>query len=198
MHCLLYSYDFDETTDSSNKEQAVICIRWVNKDFEANEEFLGLHEVESTNATSLMAMIRDVMIRLNLSFSKLRGQCYDGASSMSGIRTGVATQIQKEEPRAVYTHCYGHSLNLACSDTIKRCKVMNDALDVTQEICKLVKKSPHRDALLHRIKEQLSDNSPGIRVLCPTRWTVRAKALGSILENYHALQMLWDGSGDEV
>ena len=63
---------------------------------------------------------------------------------MSGVRTGVATQIMKEEPRAVFTHCYGHSLNLACRDTIKQCKVMHDALDVTYQITKLIKNVPRR------------------------------------------------------
>ena len=47
---------------------------------------------------------------------------------MSGIRNGVATQLCKEEPRAVYTHCYGHALNLAVSDAIKGSKVMKSCL----------------------------------------------------------------------
>ena len=46
---------------------------------------------------------------------------------MSGSKSGVATLVQKEEPRAVFTHCYGHALNLACSDSLKRCKLMKDA-----------------------------------------------------------------------
>ena len=32
----------DETADASNKEQLVVCIRWVDDQFEAHEEFLGL------------------------------------------------------------------------------------------------------------------------------------------------------------
>ncbi len=185
----------DETTDSSNREQAAFCMRWVDQEFQAHEDFIGLYQLMSgTSANSIMDMIRDVMLRLNLSFAKLRGQCYDGASSMSGIRTGVATQISKEEPRAVYTHCYGHSLNLACSDTIKQCKVIKDCLDVTYEITKLIKKSPKRDAILTKIKEQISDTSPGVRTLCPTRWTIKAKSLKSILSNYQTLQLLWEES----
>ena len=104
---------------------------------------------------------------------------------MSGVRNGVSTQILKEEPRAVYTHSCGHSLNLACCDRIKKCKIMKDALDITQVIAKQVKRSPQRDSLLHCLKEQLSDNTPGVRVLCPTRWTVKVKlciALRSIIE----------------
>ena len=38
---------------------------------------------------------------------------------MSGIRSGVATKISLLEPRALYTHCYGHVLNLAVQDGIK-------------------------------------------------------------------------------
>ena len=67
---------------------------------------------------------------------------------------------------------------------------MTDALDITQEIAKLVKRSPQRDSLLHRVKEQLLDNTPGVRVLCPTIWTVRVQALHCIKVDYSALQLL--------
>ena len=33
---------------------------------------------------------------------------------MSDHLTGVATLIQKEEPKAVYVHCVAHSLCCAC------------------------------------------------------------------------------------
>ena len=81
--------------------------------------------VDSIDAKSLLGVVHDVLKRLNLSMSKVRGQCYDGASAMSGSRAGVVKMIQDEEPRAIYTHCYGHSLNLACCDMVKHCKIMN-------------------------------------------------------------------------
>ena len=50
------------------------------------------------------------------------------------------------------------------------------------------KKSPNRDAIFKHIKDEISgDAVPGIRLLCPTRWTVRAEAFSSISENYRAL-----------
>ena len=39
---------------------------------------------------------------------------------MVEIRNGMAKNIRDEEQRALFTHCYGHSLNLAVSDTVKR------------------------------------------------------------------------------
>ena len=109
----------DETTDVSNKEQVVLCYRWVDGNLEAHEDFVGLYEIESTEASVLLHTLCDSGTRMNLSIARIRGQCYDGSSSMAGARRKVAAQILQEEPRAIFTHCYGHSLNLACSDTVK-------------------------------------------------------------------------------
>jgi len=184
----------DETTDVANKEQVVVCIQWVDENLESHEDFIGLYEVGSTQAAMLVSVIRDVLVRLNLSVSKIRGQCYDGASAMSGSRSGVATQIKELEERAVYTHYYGHALNLACTDAVKKCKLMNDAMDTAYELIKLIKKSPRREGVFKTLQDQFPDGNVGIRTLCPTRWTVRAQSLQSIIANYEILFMLWEES----
>ena len=46
--------------------------------------------------------------------------------------------------------------------------------------------------MLNWIKEEIDSDSPSIRTMCPTRWTVRAEALASIIANYGELQCLWD------
>lgn len=48
---------------------------------------------------------------------------------MSGSRSDVAAKLTGLESRALYTHCYGHALNLATRDTLKDIKVMEEALD---------------------------------------------------------------------
>ena len=40
-----------------------------------------------------------------------------GASNMMGKKSGVSTQIKALQPKALETHCHGHSLNLAIKDT---------------------------------------------------------------------------------
>ena len=190
----------DETTDISNQEQSVIVLRWVSEDFEVNEEFLGVYNVPTIDAATLTMAANDTLCRMNLPLSKLRGQCYDGASAMSGAKSGVAKKIQEEEPRAVYTHCYGHSINLATCDAVKQSKPIKNALETTHEITKLIKHSPRREGIFREIKsasDATGDNhSPGVRVLCPTRWTVRADSLASIVSNYSALQHTWDEAID--
>ena len=186
----------DETTDTSNQEQVTVVVRRVDEDLEVNEEFLGCYQVTSIGADSLVAVIKDTMTRINLSMSRLRGQCYDGCSTMSGARSGVAKRIAEIEPRALFTHCYGHSLNLAANDTVKNSRVMNSALETTHEITKLIKFSPRREAIFRdlKVESDFASNSraAGIRVLCLTRWTVRADSLLSILSNYSVLLSTWD------
>ena len=182
----------DETTDASNREQVTLIIRMVTEDLQVHEEFLGLYHVSSIDAATLATVIKDVFIRMNLCLEKLRGQCYDGANAMSGTKSGVAKQIRDIEPRAVFTHCYGHSLNLAASDILKHSRLMKDALETTHEVTKLIKYSPRREGIFQKLKENLpAGSTPGIRVLCPTRWTVRADSLSSIISNYEILQSTW-------
>ena len=186
----------DECTDISNKEQFTICIRWVTDALEVQEDFIGLYSVDRIDAETLFRVIKDTLLRLNVSLCRCRGQCYDGASSMSGSKTGVATRLIEEERRAVFVHCFGHALNLAVGDTLKRSTVCKSSLENAYEITKLVKFSPKRNSMFDRIKADVREKDhaegTGIRSFCPTRWTVRADSIVSILKNYEVLKKLWD------
>ena len=109
-HC--FSILADECTDCSNKEQFTVNIRWVDPHLTEHEDFIGLYQVNTIDAESLVSSIKDVLLRMNVNVADCRGQCYDGASNMSGARKGVAAIITQEESRALYTHCYA----LACPE----------------------------------------------------------------------------------
>ena len=98
-----FSIMVDETTDISNVEQLVFCIRFVDGQLNCHEEFIGLHSMDSISADSIIRTIEDILLRLSLSLQNCRGQCYDGASSMAGCKTGVSTTILQKEHRALYT-----------------------------------------------------------------------------------------------
>ena len=63
-------------------------------------------------------------------------------------------------------------------------------MSTTKEICILVKFSPKREQFLENIKKDMDIEAKGIKVLFPTRWTVRAESFQRIIENYAALQSL--------
>ena len=95
--------DYGETSDASYKEQVVLCFRWVSDDLTDREDFIGFYQRDTIEANSLVNIIKEALLRLNLSISKVRGQCHDGASAMRSAHSGVAKQIRDMEER-IYTH----------------------------------------------------------------------------------------------
>ena len=59
---------------------------------------------------------------------------------MKGEKIGVAKQIKSEEPKVLVTHCFPHSLKLAVGNAINASKLMQNSLETTLKIKKLMKK----------------------------------------------------------
>ena len=87
----------DETTDSSNREQVVIFLRWVDNSLKAHEEFIELQQVDRIDAATITFTTKDVLHRMNLRLTGARGQCYGGCSILSGAKTSVATNIKSDK-----------------------------------------------------------------------------------------------------
>ena len=103
---------------------------------------------------------------------------------MSGHLSGVATRIQKEQPKAHYVHCVAHCLNLCLQDLGKKCACIRNALGIATELSNLIRASAKRLALFRQLRDQLCPGCPGLKPLCPTRWTVRTASIDAILKNY--------------
>ncbi len=169
----------DECSDKANHEQFTIWIRWVGEDLQDHEDIVGLYYVKTIDAACLEHAITNTLLRMEVSLSHCRGQCYDGASNMSGSKNGVVAKVLAKEKRAVYTH--------------KQSKVCSEALELGFEISKLIKFSPKRNTALDNINaEDPSMSSNGIQIFCPRRWTVQGASIASILDNYVVLKRLWD------
>ena len=138
-----YSTMCDEYTDVANKEQLSFCLRWIDENLWVREHFLGYYELPNIKSDTIAAVIRDCLIRFELPIQNLRGQTYDGASNMMGKRSGVAQQILKDQPKALVTHCHGHSLSLAIKDANKPCSILNEVMGSVGEIVVLISFRPN-------------------------------------------------------
>ena len=116
---------------------------------------------------------------------------------MSGHLTGVASRLKAEEPRTHYVHCVAHCSNLCLQDCAHKCPCIRDALALVTEMASLINASPKWLAHFRHLKEQLSPGSPGLKPLCPTRWTVRTAAIDAVLKNYSILCEELDHLGEE-
>ena len=113
-------------------------------------EFVALLKLNRVRAVDTADALVKCLENLGLSLSELRGQGYDGTSTMSGHKSGVEARIREKQPKAVYTHCASHSLNLVI---VKSCSVpeIRNCIDSIKSTTIWVKYSPKREALLKAI-----------------------------------------------
>ena len=180
-----FSIIADEATDINQAEQLNLSIRWVDDEYEAHEDPIGLFRVPDTTET-LFKVIKDLLIRCDLPLALCRGQAYDGASNMQGRRTGVATRVRNEQPTALPVHCCAHSLNLCLQDAGRKLVCIRDALEVCREVINLIRFSPK---CLHLFSSNLTRSCSGVSLkpLSTTRWTARTAAIDAILKDYTVL-----------
>ncbi|XP_063747545.1 zinc finger MYM-type protein 1-like [Eleginops maclovinus] len=179
-----FSVIMDETADITVKEQVSICFRFVTEDLEPEELFLGFYQTSKTTAETLFQLLKDVLVRFSLPVSKCRGQCYDGASNVSGIRTGLQARMRELEPRAQYIHCTAHVMNLVVHDVAQNIPPCRNFMVLIRDMVTLIRNSPKR---LTWFQEFQGKDASSLKPLCPTRWTMTTASLQAIASNYSAL-----------
>ena len=186
-----FSIIADEVTDVSNKEQLSLCLRYVHED-KVKEIFVDFIEVERITGKNLAENILQGLTSWDLRHENIRGQCYDGASSMSGARSGCSAIVKQHAPLAEYTHCASHRLNLA---VVSACKIQSfrDTESYLGEIARFFKFSPKRQRLLDRAIEiacaEVNQKKVKLKDACRTRWIEHIDSYVVFLELLPALHM---------
>ena len=124
----LFSIICDETMDISRIEQFSFCVRYITPDLRVKERFLGFWYAKSTDGASLLELLTLILKSLDLNVTNIRAQCYDGASSMRGKYSGLASRVKELEPRAIYIHCHAHLLNLALQSSLSSIREIRNIL----------------------------------------------------------------------
>lgn len=64
----------DEATDINQAEQLNLSIHWVDDEYQAHEDPVGLFRVPDTKAETLFKVIKDLLIRCDLPLALCRGK----------------------------------------------------------------------------------------------------------------------------
>ena len=166
----------DETKDASKKEQLAIVVRYL-KNCVPVERFIKFIHAKELNAPSLKAYIMDVAQDMGIDKQKVVGQCYDGASVMSGVNAGVQALVRQECPYALYIHCYAHRLNLVLCDACKVVVIAEDVLCQLQELYVFMSGSVP-NAIFS------SSSNVTIKKLSETRWSSRYESVKAVKLTY--------------
>jgi len=191
-----FSVLVDESRDVSYKEQMIVLLRFVSNQGSIIERLLGIVHVADTTAISLKASLQELFSKHGLSFSRLRGQGYDGASNMRGEFNGLKALILKENSSAYYVHCFAHQLQLvlvAVATNHQRVAHLFNWISSVQNTvgasCK--RRDKLREKQAAKIKEALEDGDiltgrglnqeTGLARSGDTRWSSHYKSVVNLL-----------------
>ncbi|KAL6126146.1 hypothetical protein ACLB2K_074197 [Fragaria x ananassa] len=114
---------------------------------------------------------------LELDIDDIRGQGYDNGSNMRGRHKGVQNRLLEINPRAFYTPCGCHSLNLALCDMANCCPKAMSFFGVIQRIYTLFSSSTKRWKIFKDHVEGLT-----VKPLSQTRWESHVESVRPIKE----------------
>ena len=151
MNAKYYSIILDYTPDISHQEQMFFvlqCVDISSTPIQVNEYFLEFLKVNDTSGNCLSNVIIDELKILGLDINDLRGQGYDNGSNMKGKLQGVQKRFLDINPRAFYTPCGCHSLNLVLCDMANSCPRATSFFGMLQRIYTLFSSSIKRWKIL--------------------------------------------------
>ncbi|XP_054266894.1 52 kDa repressor of the inhibitor of the protein kinase-like [Macrosteles quadrilineatus] len=181
----------DETLDVSGQEQLSICIRYVTNEEHSSlrEDFVTFVPLVDLGAESIAQKIIEACRKLGIDLeNKLVGQGYDGASTMSGCKSGVQTRIAKLFPKAMYVHCSSHRLNLVLSDSLN-VPLITNSLGVLKETVSFFRHNTQAGDILKENVKIFCPESTKSRLLklCETRFVERQDSVNSFVELFPAI-----------
>ena len=172
----------DEVTDTANREELSIIVRYVLGS-QIKEVLVDFVEVAKITGEVLAQSILQWLRVHRLSVKGMRGQCYDGASNMSGARSSCKSIVQQEAPLAMYYHCAAYHLNLAIVSTCN-IQTFKNAASYVGEIARFFNFSAKRQPMLD-VAIDFCDSTPKAKKLknaCRKCWLQRIDSYAIFLE----------------
>lgn len=171
-----FSIMLDSTPDIAHEDQVSEILRYVhidddNRKVEIKEVFLGYFQVNKKDALSLVTEILKKLEEDNIAINDCRGQAYDNAAVLAGVRAGVQQRILDINPKAVFVNCENHSLNLACVHASEMEPVVVTFFGVVENLFTFFSSSTSRWEVLK------SFTSRTVKRQCDTRWSSRHDAV---------------------
>lgn len=175
----------DSTPDISHRDQISPTIRCVlseedetSEAIKVKESFISFKAAHESTGEALSTVLFEEIEACHLDTTDCRGQAYDNGANMAGAHKGVQTRVLKEYPRASFTPCSCHSLNLVVSDGAKSSVKSTLLFGILQRLHTIFAASTKRYCVISEHVTTLS-----LKQVCETRWEARINSLQAVRES---------------
>ena len=180
----------DESTDITVSKKLIIYGKTVNDEMEPKTFFLGNVQIEEAhvNSTLLFTKVKHYLATRGIPMKQIYGFGSDGASLMTGKKTGVATQVKSDNPHCVSVHCFAHRLALCTQKAAESVHYIDKIFNKTMtDLFYYFKKSSCRVAELTKLQEVLGSECVRIKEVHQIRWFAFYDALFAVYKCWKPL-----------
>lgn len=183
----------DETTDTSNQQQMVVIIRYVNNGVVCERFWTFIQPTGYTAEALSNALLNELQLMLNLPSDKFKliAQSYDGASVMSGKNNGVQAIIKKTFPHAHFIHCYAHQFNLIMERAAQCHNKIKLFFANVQSFATFFSRSTKRTAVLDEIVKKRLPRA------APTRWNFKSRTVNTLFNHLDSFKECLEKISDD-
>ena len=185
-NCLSWAVIADTTPDVARHEQLSLCVRTG----EVSEHLLFCIRVDATTAEELLKSIAGELKRLEIPFTDLVAQTYDGASNMSGKYNGLQARFKEfAGEHVIFVHCYAHTLNLVLSDAATASLDIAKLFDNLQSVYVMFSKSQPVSELFIECQIEKGLEVHSLKRINTVRWSAREFCLNMFLKQYEGVML---------
>ncbi|GBB99207.1 hypothetical protein RclHR1_03450002 [Rhizophagus clarus] len=168
----------ESTTITDNKHLAIVSKYLVNNT--PYMRYLGMLNLEETDASYIFNQIRLFALSKNLKFNSLIHFGSDGASTMTGHRSGVSTRLKQLNPFMSSNHCIAHRLHLAGKDASSKVVYFKNYEKILHRIYSYFSRSYKRQRMLHAMQDINDEPILEVLNLIETRWLSLSNVVGNL------------------
>lgn len=183
----------DESTDIVVNHKLAISIRIVDPiTLNPSTHFLTDVQIRDATGAGIFASIREEFSKRNINISKVYGLGTDGASVMTGDKTGLTGQFKSQNPHIKNNHCSAHRVALISQQAAENIPAIHSFQETVTSIYYYFHKSPKRYDQLESIQKLLDDPVLKFKEVHSVRWLSFYKSVETIYKTLDSLLTYFD------
>ena len=178
----------DESTDIVVHHKLAINIRIVHPtSLKPSTHFLSDVHLDSATGLGIFRAIEQELASRKIPLTKVYGLGTDGASVMTGAKTGLLGQFLRVNPHIEQTKCSAHRVALVSEQAADKIKSIKDFKDTVVSIYYYFRMSPTKLSQLEAVQRVLEEPTLRYREVHEVRWLSFYSALEAIVRTLDSL-----------